>query len=158
MFHIPISALGQLADAQEEKALLAWGGAPASRRSSSRAPGGRAHIFPFPSRRRTPSGCSPQRPGPTSPGAAGGPRGGAALWGEDSGKGVCGPDWVRREGGVGPLPHSIRAGRHSAPAQDGFLPAQKPRLPYQSIPYSPKISLPASKNTFRIPSYLRVPL
>ena len=63
----------------------------ASRRGSSRAPGGRAHIFPFPSRRGTPSGCSPQRPGPTSPGAAGGPSGCAALWGEDSGKRVCGP-------------------------------------------------------------------
>ena len=125
----------------------------ASRRGSSRAPGGRAHIFPFPSRRGTPSGCSPQRPGPTSPGAAGGPSGCAALWGEDSGKRVCGPG-LGEPGSGGWTTSAFLPRWPLRPARDGFLPAQKPRLPYQSIPYSPKISLPASKNTSRIPSYM----
>ena len=123
MFHIPISALGQLAGAQEKKSIAGPGrrserpgGAPAGPRAagltSSHSPAAGA-----PQAAAARSAPAPlAREQPEVPAAV--LRFGAKI--QESG--CADRAWGGREVGVGPLPRSFRAGRHSAPCS-GRLPA-----------------------------------
>lgn len=130
------------------------GAAPAGLR------GGRAHIFPSPAAGAPQGAAARSTPASLARGQPEAPEAvlsfGAKGRGREAGVGGGWRGAVQRKGAgerggldlfrvPPPRTGTLR------PSQYAFLPAQKPRLPYQSIPCSPKISLPASKNTSQIP-------